>query len=563
MNSLTDPACAERHAEATELLARLESMPLPELLRQAQASARAGHGAIVSYSRKVFIPLTRLCRDSCGYCTFATTPRRAASPYLSPEQVLAIARAGRDAGCHEALFTLGDKPELRYRAARDALDALGFSTTVDYLAAMCELVLRETGLLPHVNAGVMDEASIAALRRVSASQGLMLENVSPRLQQPGHAHFGAPDKAPQARLAMIEAAGRLSVPFTSGILIGIGETRLERVESLLALRDLHARYGHLQEVIVQNFRAKPDTRMKRMPEPPLDDLLWTAAAARQILGPEMNLQVPPNLSFGDFAALLDGGINDWGGVSPVTADHVNPEAPWPEVAALRNATERAGFVLVPRLAAYPDFVRAPARWLDPALHAPVLAISDADGFARTDAWSPGSGAPLPEPEETSPRRPQRRDAGIDAILTRALAGERLDAGSIVALFRARGAGIAEIAAAADSLRSRCNGDVVTYVVNRNINYTNVCRFACRFCAFSKGRTHEHLRGRPYDLDFDEIARRVAEAARRGATEVCMQGGIHPDYTGDTYLALLQAAKQTVPQIHVHAFSPLEVAHGAQ
>src|SRR5205807_8608719 len=325
-------------AEANRLLAEFESMPLPRLLDAACALSREGHGNVISYSRKVFIPLTRLCRDVCGYCTFATTPRKVGAAYLSPDEVLAIARAGRAAGCHEALFTLGDKPELRYAAARTALARLGYASTVEYLSAMCELVLAETGLLPHVNAGVMTQDEIAALRRVSVSQGIMLESVAQRLCEPGGPHFGSPDKDPQVRLATIEAAGRQKVPFTSGILIGIGETRRERIASLLALRDVQARHGHLQEIIVQNFRAKRGTRMAGAAEPPLDDVLWTAAVARLILGSGMNIQVPPNLSFAEFPRLLEAGINDWGGISPVTADHVNPEAPWPQIAKLERAT---------------------------------------------------------------------------------------------------------------------------------------------------------------------------------------------------------------------------------
>jgi FO synthase len=557
-------------AEAARLLAEFDRAPLPELLAAAQALGRAGHGNVISYSRKVFIPLTRLCRDVCGYCTFATTPRRAGAAYLSPDEVLAIARAGRAAGCREALFTLGDKPELRYAAARVALRKLGHASTVDYLAAMCELVLAETGLLPHVNAGIMSEAEIGALRRVSVSQGIMLETVSPRLGEPGGPHFGSPDKDPHVRLAMIAAAGRQRVPFTSGILIGIGETRRERIASLLALHDVHARHGHLQEIIVQNFRAKPGTRMAGCAEPPLDDLLWTAAAARLILGPEMNIQVPPNLSYAEFPRLAATGINDWGGISPVTADHVNPEAPWPQIATLARATAAAGYTLVPRLAVYPDYALAPERWLDRALVARVLDAIDATGFAREDAWVPGDLAPPPSalsPGLSSPLPASgerwRKPLDLSAILARATAGERLAHDDIVRLFAARGPEVDEIAAAADALRAKVNGDVVTYVVNRNINYTNVCSYACSFCAFSKGKLHDHLRGRPYDLALEEIARRVQEAWQRGATEVCLQGGIHPAYTGDTYLTLLRTVKGAVPGMHVHAFSPLEISHGAQ
>jgi FO synthase len=407
----------------------------------------------------------------------------------------------------------------------------------------------------------MDEADIAQLRTVSVSQGLMLESTAERLMTPAHAHYGSPDKAPAVRVAMIEAAGRLAVPFTSGILFGIGETRQERIEALLVLRDLHARYGHLQEVIVQNFRAKPGTRMAQAREPDLDDVLWTAAAARDILGSAMNIQVPPNLSYAEFPRLLTAGINDWGGISPVTTDHVNPEARWPAIATLRAATEAHGFALAERLAIYPAYARAASRWVDPRLRPAVLAASDAEGLARADAWSPGVRAPLPP--EFERRAPLRGASDLDRLLQRAMQGELLDAAGIEALFRARGSGVDDVVAAADALRAQASGDVVRYVVNRNINYTNVCAYSCRFCAFSKGRTHEHLRGPAYDLALDEVARRVREARERGGTEVCMQGGIHPDYTGETYIALLRAAKEAVPEIHVHAFSPLEIVHGAR
>ncbi len=527
------------------------------MLAEAQALRQQGHGRVVSYSRKVFIPLTRLCRDTCAYCTFATTPGKVAAPFLSPDEVLAIAASGRRAGCHEALFTLGDKPELRYPAARAALQALGYTTTAEYLTAMCERVLHETGLLPHVNAGIMADDELQRLRAVSVSQGVMLESASERLCERGGPHFGCPDKAPSVRLAMIEAAGRLRIPFTSGILIGIGETRRERVDALLALRELHERYGHLQEIIVQNFRAKADTRMAGADEPGLDDLLWTAAAARLIFGPHMNIQAPPNLSYQNFAALLNAGINDWGGISPVTPDHVNPEAPWPQIATLRNTTEAAGFALVERLAVYPEYAGAADTWLDRKIRPYVLQQADAAGLARDNSWSPGLAAPIPD-RDYSPRR----TGTIDELLTRATCGERLGEDEIVRLFSARDGEVEPICDAADDIRRRRNGDVVTYVVNRNINYTNVCVYKCGFCAFSKGKTHEDLRGAPYDLALDEVARRVDEAWRRGATEVCMQGGINPHYTGETYLTLLRIVKDTAPRMHVHAFSPLEISQGA-
>jgi FO synthase len=538
-------------------VAELAQRPLAALLKEARALRERGHGRIVSYSRKVFIPLTRLCRDACGYCAFATAPGNVPSPYLSPAEVLAIAAAGRHAGCHEALFTLGDKPEIRYPAARAALEALGYVSTVDYLVAMCARVLAETGLLPHVNAGVMKADEMARLRAVSASQGIMLESTSARLCQRGGPHFGCPDKVPTVRLAMIEAAGRLRIPFTSGILIGIGETRRERIDALFALRRLHERHGHLQEIIVQNFRAKPATRMADAAEPDLDEILWTAATARLIFGPAMNIQVPPNLSYQAFPRLLEAGINDWGGISPVTPDHVNPEARWPQIARLQAATEASDQVLVPRLALYPRYVADAGSWLDPRLHAHVARTADAAGFARDDEWSPGLAHPqaIAKPQASSGR-------GLDRLLARAVCGDRLDEREIAALFSVRGAAVDEICAAADDARQSRVGPIVTYVVNRNINYTNVCVYKCGFCAFSKGKLSVDLRGTPYDLALDEVARRAAEAWDRGATEVCMQGGINPHYTGDTYLSLLRAVKSAVPKMHVHAFSPLEVSQGA-
>jgi FO synthase len=534
------------------------------LLAVAAALRDQGHGGLVSYSRKVFIPLTQLCRDVCHYCTFAQPPRPGEPVYLEPQAVLAIARAGAAAGCHEALFTLGDKPELRYRAAREALARLGHATTLSYLAAMAELVLRETGLLPHLNPGVMTRAEIEALRRVSASQGIMLETTAARLGERGGPHFGSPDKDPAARLATIRAAGEAAVPFTSGILIGIGETRAERIAALLALRDLHDRYGHLQEIIIQNFRAKPGTRMAAAPEPDLGDHLWTIAVARLIFGPDMNIQAPPNLQPDALAEMVTAGINDWGGVSPVTRDHVNPEAPWPAVERLAAETAAAGKLLLPRLAVYPAYALAAREWLDPALRTPVLRVMDAEGFARPDHWIAGSGSapPLATPavrrsEGESARRP------LTAILDRAATGEELAEAEIVRLFEARGEAFTEVCDAADRLRRRVNGDTVSYVVTRNINYTNVCYFRCQFCAFSKGKLSENLRGRPYDLDLAEIRRRAEEAWLRGATEVCLQGGIHPDYTGATYLSICRAIKEAVPAIHVHAFSPLEIWQGAK
>ncbi|MYD87786.1 MAG: 7,8-didemethyl-8-hydroxy-5-deazariboflavin synthase subunit CofH, partial [Acidobacteria bacterium] len=459
---------------------------LPALMRRAAELRDAGFGRPVSYSRKVFIPLTKLCRDVCHYCTFAQPPRPGERAYMTLDEVVDVARRGAEAGCREARFTLGDKPELRYPQARAELDALGYPTTIAYLVAAARAVFEATGLLPHANPGVVTRDELLALREVCPSQGMMLESVSRRLLEPGGAHHGSPDKDPDARLETMRMAGELAIPYTSGILIGIGETREERIESLLALRDLHDAHGHIQEIIIQNFRAKPDTRMAQAPEPPLEDLQWTIACARLIFGPDMAIQAPPNLTPDSFGALIRAGIYDWGGVSPVTPDHVNPAAPCP---------------------------------------------------------------PLERPT-------------VRARCARAARGDGLDEVEIATLFSARGDDLVAVVRAADALRREVNGDEVTYVVNRNINYTNVCYFKCQFCAFSKGKLSENLRGAPYDLDLDEIARRSVEAWERGATEVCMQGGIHPEYTGATYLDICRTVKAAVPDMHVHAFSPLEVWQGA-
>jgi FO synthase len=531
---------------------------LDELMAEAARLRDCGHGRLISYSRKVFIPLTHLCRDVCHYCTFAESPEAGRAAYLSPEQVLEIARAGEKAGCTEALFTLGDKPELRYRTAREALDKLGYATTIDYLAAMCELVLRETTLLPHANPGVMTREEIAKLRAVSASQGIMLESTSERLCEKGGVHYGSPDKRPKVRLATIRLAGELKVPFTTGILIGIGETREERLDALRAIRDLHAEHGHIQEVIVQNFRAKPDTRRADAEEPDLDDLLWTIAQARLILGPDMNIQAPPNLSPGVYQKLVAAGLNDWGGISPVTPDHVNPEAPWPAIAELARLSAVEGKHLVNRLPAYPAYVRAAAIWLAPEVATRARRMSDAEGFARDDNWAPGNTEPPPTPISLS----RKVDPELSRLVERAASGQRLGESEIVRLFAARDADYRHVTGAADALRKAVSGETIRYVVNRNINYTNICYFRCKFCAFSKGRTHEDLRGAPYDLALEEVSRRAVEAWQRGATEVCLQGGIHPDYTGETYAAICKAIKQAVPDMHIHAFSPLEVTQGA-
>jgi FO synthase len=515
--------------------------------------------SLVTYSPKVFVPLTKLCRDVCHYCTFARPPRRGERAYMSADEVLAVARAGAEAGCHEALFTLGDKPELRYRAAREELAALGCETTIEYLARTCDLVLSETGLLPHVNPGVMTRADLELLRPVSASMGLMLETCSERLAERGGPHFGSPDKLPAARLETIALAGELAVPFTTGILIGIGETRAERVEALEAIAALHARYAHIQEVIVQNFRAKPGTKMAAHPEPSMAELLWTARTARALLPPDVHLQVPPNLSYGDFPRLLEAGIDDWGGISPVTVDHVNPEAPWPEIERLRAATEEQGLELAARLPIYPEYVAELERWADPPVAAEIRRHADASGLAREDGRA--AGAPGPAPTLRAAGR-RRLSEPVAAALARVREGVELDEQAVTALFEARGADLGAVLAAADDLRREVCGDEVSYVVTRNVNYTNVCYFRCGFCAFSKGKLAANLRGRPYLVPVDEIVRRAREAWERGAVEICLQGGIHPGFTGETYLEICAAVKEALPDLHVHAFSALEVWQGA-
>ncbi len=548
--------------EASDLI---HTGDLGQLLAAAAARRDAAHGQQMSYSRKVFIPLTQLCRDVCHYCTFAHAPRNGEKPYLSIEQMVAIAQAGKKAGCRESLFTLGDKPELRYRVAREELDRLGYPSTLSYVAEAAATVFRETGLLPHINPGLMSGEDIDALRKVSVSQGIMLESISDRLAEKGGAHHGSPDKIPAARLETMRLAGERSVPFTSGILIGIGETRQERIDSLLALRDLNDKYGHIQEIIVQNFRPKAGTRMANAASPDIEDHLWTIALARLIFEPEMNIQAPPNLSPGALGRLVAAGINDWGGVSPVTPDHVNPEAPWPHLRLLEAATKAAGKDLVERLAIYPAFARDTNRWVDEGLRTSIFNHIDGDGAPRVDNWCPGHVGQLPARElGWIQRAPSvKPSANLAPVLAKAQRGDALGEAEIVDLFRARGDDFAAICRAADELRREKNGDTVSYVVTRNINYTNICSFKCQFCAFSKGKMSENLRGRPYDLEMSEVAGRVVEAWERGASEVCMQGGIHPSYTGQKYLDICRTVKDAVPQMHMHAFSPLEIHQGAQ
>jgi 7,8-didemethyl-8-hydroxy-5-deazariboflavin synthase CofH subunit/7,8-didemethyl-8-hydroxy-5-deazariboflavin synthase CofG subunit len=545
--------------------ADLLSTPLPDLTALARVVRDGAHGRRVTFSPKVFIPLTMLCRDRCGYCTFAKAPARLESPYLTPEEVLSIARAGQAAGCHEALFTLGERPELRYPVAAEWLAAQGYASTVDYLAAMCRLVVEETGLLPHANAGALYADELAVLRPVTASQGMMLESMAEGLA----AHRGAPDKEPARRLATLEAAGELAIPFTTGILVGIGDTRADQLAALRAIAAAHERHGHVQEVIVQNFLPKAGTAMFKSAPCPEDDLVWAIAAARLVLPPDIHLQAPPNLS-DDLTPLLDAGIDDWGGVSPVTADHVNPERAWPALDVLRTATEAAGHTLAPRLTIYPTFALDPTRWLDEAMRFPVLDASDAEGLARDASWcSGGEEAPpalLDAPGlEAVDSRARGRSAGgaVAEVLSGVALGQEVGIAEIVTLFSARGPEVRQVAEVADDLRRRIAGDAVTFVYNRNINYTNVCTFKCRFCAFSKGPLSLNLRGKPYLLELDEITQRVAEAEAEGATEVCLQGGIHPNFDGDYYVHVLEAVRAASTTIHIHAFTALEVTEGAR
>src|SRR5581483_4051596 len=385
-------ACMLADSDVQELL----HAPLEDLMREAARLRDAGHGARMTFSPKVFVPLTMLCRDRCGYCTFAKAPARIESPYLELDNVLAIARDGAAQGCHEVLFTLGEAPEARYPVARDWLARHGYTSTVDYLVAAAKAVLDETGLLPHANAGALARDELERLRVVSPSQGMMIETLAARLGEPGGPHHAAPDKTPERRLATLDAAGAARIPFTTGILVGIGETREERLDALRAIADAHERHGHVQEVIVQNFLPKPGTAMHRAPACDRDELLWTIAVARLVLGAHAHLQAPPNLSAPDeLAALVAAGIDDWGGISPVTPDHVNPERPWPALDVLRDATEAAGKRLAPRLTVYPEYVADAETWLHPDVRFAVLVRSDAEGLARDSAWVSGGDVPPP------------------------------------------------------------------------------------------------------------------------------------------------------------------------
>ncbi|MCO8272989.1 bifunctional FO biosynthesis protein CofGH [Actinoplanes sp. TRM 88003] len=562
----------------------------------------AGRPGVVTYSRKVFIPLTRLCQDRCHYCTFATVPHRLPAAFLERDEVLEIARQGAAQGCKEALFTLGDRPEERWPAARQWLDERGYDSTLDYVRACAIAVLEETGLLPHLNPGVMSWAELQRLKPVAPSMGMMLETTATRLwSEPGGPHFGSPDKEPAVRLRVLDDAGRVGVPFTTGILIGIGETPAERVDALFAMRRAAREYGHIQEIIIQNFRAKPDTAMRGMPDAELRELAATVAVGRIIMGPRGRLQAPPNLIDTEFGLLLRAGIDDWGGVSPVTPDHVNPERPWPQIDLLREHSKQAGFELRERLTIYPEYVRRGNEgWLDPRVTAHVAALSGPDGLAREDAEVVGR--PWQEPDDqyasgrtdlfatidTDGRTGDRRSDFDDVygdwdevaahITTEApsslpadvLTGLKLastdpakllrpeNEDAAMALFNADGPALDELARIADDLRRQVNGDDITYVVNRNINFTNVCYVGCRFCAFAQREKDADA----YRLSVDQVADRAEQAWRDGASEVCMQGGIDPKMPVTAYADLVRAVKQRVPGMHVHAYSPMEIVTAA-
>jgi FO synthase len=557
---------------------------LADLMALASARRDSTYGTRVTYSPKVFIPLTFLCNDTCGYCTFAQPPARVEKLFLEPEDVLKIAREGARKGCHEALFTLGERPEDRYDVARAWLTERGYDSTVHYVAEMAELVLRETGLLPHANTGALTKDELARIRPFSPSQGMMIESINPDLE----AHRSAPDKTPERRLATLDAAGELDIPFTTGILVGIGDTRADQLAGLEAIAASHARHGHVQEVIVQNFLPKLRTAMKGVQACPSDDYLWTVAAARLILPADIHLQAPPNLS-DDFGALIDAGIDDWGGVSPVTADHVNPERPWPDLDRLREVTENKGHVLAPRLTIYPEFVRDRVRWLDDSLHFPVMDRADAEWLGRDDpgqfwpekttaadtvadgaefvlvghrstTWFSGADCspPVLVPAPASPI-----GGAVAEVLAGIEAGQEPSIDEIETLLKARGPEVTAVCDHADQMRRDIVGDTLTWVANRNINYTNVCTFKCKFCGFSKGPLSLNLRGTPYLLTLDDIAERAKEGWDLGATEVTLQGGIHPDFDGDYYIDVTKAVKDAVPDMHVHGFTALEVTEGAK
>lgn len=598
-------------SEPRDVLRELEQYDLQELMDMAgNVRDRRPGGDTVTFSPKAFIPLTRLCRDSCSYCTFVVEPRSDRRAYMSMDEVIEIALLGQEQGCSEALLTLGDKPELLYSQARDELHHLGYSSTIEYVKACAESILNETRLIPHINAGIMPDEEIRQLKLVSGSMGLMLESTSKALMEPGMPHYNCPDKEPSKRLEMLELAGKNRVPFTTGLLVGIGDARLDRIDGLLKIRDCHARYGHIQEVIIQNFAPKKNTKMAAEAVPSLEELLFTICACR-LLMPAMNIQAPPNLTK-DWEKLLEAGINDFGGISPgLTPDFVNPEKPWPLIQSLSDAVSAKNKVLLPRLPIYPEYVNRYSdadTWL--SSYGPkspmgsVLSLIDADGYCSASTWNAGKGASLGSISDTKSnvinrkafRHSEKKVSAIpkmaitkgyspikmtksgiiqncstpkgaleaDKLIEQAFRPEGFSKKDIVRLFRARGKEFDAIISAADTVRKMVNGDDVSFVINRNINYTNICEYKCSFCAFSKGSNDEQLRGKPYLLESSEISRRTLEAVQvYGATEVCMQGGIHPSFTGEDYINILTAAKSVSPDIHIHAFSPLEIDHGAR
>ena len=549
--------------ELDHYISLLNSHELDDLMQKAK-EVRGDDVKVITYSKKVFIPLTELCRDVCHYCTFAKAPKKLDSPYLEPDQVLAIAEKGKAQFVKEALFTLGEKPEMRYQVAKDHLQKLGFETTIEYLGSMSKLVYEETGLLPHLNPGNMTLLEMEKLREYSVSMGIMLESSSERLCGKGGPHFGSPDKQPATRLQTMKNAGKLRIPITTGILIGIGETIEERIQSLLYIKNLHKEYGHIQEVIIQNFIPKENTRMKKHSPASKEDLLWTLSAARIIFGKDMNIQCPPNLNSDYLDQILDCGINDWGGVSPITIDHVNPESPWPQIEQLEKITNNKGMELVERLAIYPEYIEDQS-WYDKNLHSGILELSDSSRYGRHDQWRCGESLSIPASGKHDlwvNKKSGDVSHEIKKILDKSIHGFDLDHDEITKLFHTRGDDYHLVLNHADQLRQKINGDEVTYVITRNINYTNICKYSCHFCAFSKGKTKENLRGKPYLINNDEVADRALEAWSKGAHEVCLQGGIHPHYDGYTYIDICKAIKERVPEIHIHAFSPLEVTHGA-
>ena len=549
--------------ELDHYISLFNSHELDDLMQKAK-EVRGDDIKVITYSKKVFIPLTELCRDVCHYCTFAKAPKKLDAPYLEPDQVLAIAEQGKEQFVKEALFTLGEKPEMRYQVAKDHLQKLGFETTIEYLGSMSKLVYEETGLLPHLNPGNMTLLEMEKLREYSVSMGIMLESSSDRLCGKGGPHFGSPDKQPATRLQTMKNAGKLRIPITTGILIGIGETIEERIQSLLDIKNLHKEYGHIQEVIIQNFIPKENTRMKKHSPASKEDLLWTLSAARIIFGKDMNIQCPPNLNSDYLDQILDCGINDWGGVSPITIDHVNPESPWPQIEQLEKITNNKGMELVERLAIYPEYIEDQS-WYDKNLHSGILELSDSSRYGRHDQWRCGESLSIPASGKHDlwvNKISGDISHEIKKILDKSIHGFDLDHDEITKLFHTRGDDYHLVLNHADRLRQKINGDEVTYVITRNINYTNICKYSCHFCAFSKGKTKENLRGKPYLINNDEVADRALEAWSKGAHEVCLQGGIHPHYDGYTYIDICKAIKERVPEIHIHAFSPLEVTHGA-